>query len=485
MMGPYRNHPVSLLKGGLICVFIAIIAIIATERFEFGLIGILGFYFIFRLWHKTTYTFTEEGIDVTKSTAFKADTNIPYSKISSINLVRSVLDRIFGTVTVSFNINSGVNATAPEVSLILKKDKAEELRVFVESKIHSDMVIGESLAEEERQYVMFSDLEVIMHSFISMPTGTIISSIIFFIYSVIALTQEKAGLSGMFAMFIFLFSLIMPMVNQLLRYFNFRAYRSGDTIFLEHGLLQTYHSSFDIHRINAVRVKSPLFARLLRRSSIQAEVVGINAMTKDSTPTLCLMTSNAHNREIMGLLLPEFVSDDHITLQPKEAKKPLFMKGVAYSLITVIAAAVFIVAVTLNKETVVNDFGGYLVFYTLIGCAVSLAAIMVFACLYGCIVSMRAVGHHFGEEKFTFVYGVIDREMTIMKYDRVQMAAERSGPISRHYGLAQCDVSFLSALGSVGKAQSGYMKADEARYISDTVMARIRDGRYDYRSNEI
>ena len=55
-MGPYRNHPVSLLKGGLICAFISIITVISTERLEFGLIGPVVFYFIFRLWHKTTYT---------------------------------------------------------------------------------------------------------------------------------------------------------------------------------------------------------------------------------------------------------------------------------------------------------------------------------------------------------------------------------------------------------------------------------------------
>ena len=484
MMGPYRNHPVSLLKGGLLCAFISIIAIISSERFELGLIGVVGFYFVFRVWHRTTYSFSEEGIDVTRSTAFKADTNIPYSKIASINLVRSVLDRIFGTVTVSFNINSGVNAASPEVSLILNKAKAEELKVFVESKIHPDMAVREEIPEEDRVYVTFSDIEVITHSFISMPTGSILTSIVFFAYSIVALTQEKSGSSGMFAMIIFLITMGAPVVNQLLRYFNFTAYRSGDTIFLEHGLLQTYHSSFDIHRINAVRVKSPLFARLLRRSSIQAEVVGINAMASDATPTLCLMTSNAHNRWIMQTLLPEFADDFDITLQPKEASRPLFFKGIAYSAITAIIAAIFVAAMMSWKNDIIDQLGNS-VYVAIIACGLALAAISVFANIYGCIVSLRRIGYHFGEEKFVFVYGVVDRETTIMQYDRVQMAEETSGPVSRHYGLAQCEVSFLSALGNVGKARSGYMTADQARYIGDTVMARIQDGRYDYKKNEI
>ena len=482
MMGPYRNHPVQLAKSALIAVVMSAIIIISTEMLEFAVLGLVIFFFSFRIWYKTTYFFDEESIQVNKATAFKADTNIPYSKISSINLTRSIIDRIIGTVTVCFNINSGVNAESPEVSLAMKADKAEELRAFVEMKIHGNIETKEE--EEFHDYVTFRNTEVIMHSFLSMPTGAVISSTFFFIYSVFALFSGKAGASGMFALLIFAFTLLYPMLRQLLRYFNFKAYRSGDTIFLEHGMLQTYHTSFDISRINAVRIQRPFFGRMLRRSYIQAEVVGINAMANDATPTLCLMTSDWHNRMIMEQLLPEFIMDELIIMQPRAAAKPLFLKASIWAAVSAGLAAALCIAMVLNRDEIVEGLGE-MPYYTIMALAIAFASLYVIISFYGCMVSLRQVGYSFGEDKMKFIYGVVDRVTTIMQYDRVQIAEEISGPLARRYGLSTCKVSFLSSRGSVGGAQSGYMISEDARIISDTMMARIRDGRYDYRKNEI
>ena len=483
-MGPYRNHPVLLLKYSIFSLLLAVIVAISTEIYYLILIGIIPMFFLFRIWYKTRYTFDDDGVRVEKSTAFKSDTIIPYSKVSSINIVRSILDRIFGTSTVSFNINSSVNSESPEMSLILKMDVAEELKQFIESKIHGPQM-PETEAEQVREYVTFTDIEVITHSFISMPTGVIISSMFFLIYSIVSFfTSTKEGLSGTFTMFMFVFSMVVPIVRQLLRYFNFKAYRSGDTIYLEHGMFQTYHSSFDVSRVNAVRVRSPMIARLLRRSAIQAEVVGINAMANDATPTLCLMTSDANNRRIMERLLPEFIMDDEITKQPKPARIPLFFKASVYSAIAAIIVTIFCLAM-FNGRTGIEDGIGHAAFMTLIIGSIVLGVIFILMNVFGCIVSMRAIGHHFGEEKFEFVTGVVDRVRTIIQYDRVQTTVEVSGPISRRCGLSKCNVSFLAATRDGGSCSSGYMSQSDAGKVREVVMARLRDGRYDYRKNEI
>ena len=483
-MGPYRNHPVLLLKYVLICVFIGAVIAISTEMYYLGALALIPLFFFIRIWYLTRYTFTEEGVEVLKSTAFRSDTNIPYSKVSAINLVRTVLDRIFGTVTVSFNINSSVNSATPEMTLVLKSDTAEQLKVFVESRMYGTTG-PEEIPEEEYDCIMFNDLEVITHSFISIPTGSVISSVFFLIYSILAfISSSKEGFSGIFAIFLFFFTLVMPVVRKLLRYFNFKAYRKGDTIYLEHGLLQTYHSSFDVSRVNAVRIRSPLFARLMGRSFIQAEVVGINAMANDSTPTLCLTASAAHNRMIMEKLLPEFIMGDDLTLQPKEARIPLFLKAAVYSSIAVAIAASLCWMLFLDRGSVVDEIGE-LAFLTIVIGIIALTSIYVAANIFGCIVSLRRIGYHFGEEKFTFTSGVVDRVTTIMQYDRVQMATEISGPLARHYGMSKCSVSFLSATKDGGRSDSGYMPESAARKVSEIVMARINDGRYDYRKNEI
>lgn len=484
MMGPYRNHPVLLLKYVLICFSLGAIVAISSNMLILLLTGFIPLFFFVRIWFKTRYTFDDDGVKVEKATAFRTDTDIPYSKVSSINIVRSVLDKIFGTSTVSFNINSSVNSETPEMSLVLKMDQAEVLKQFIESKIFGTTEPEEKV-EEFRDYVMFTDSEVILHSFISMPTGAIIWSMFFLVYSIVSfLTSTREGISGMFALFMFVFSMVVPIARQLLRYFNFKAYRSGDTIYLEHGMFQTYHSSFDVSRVNAVRVRSPLLARLMHRSAIQAEVVGINAMANDATPTLCLMTSNANNRRIMEKLLPEFIVDDERTRQPKEARVPLFFKASVYSAIAAAIVAVICIMMFSGRSDIEGEIG-QAAFMTIIIGTIALGSIFILMNMVGCIMAMRVVGYHFGDDKFVFVNGVVDRVTTIVQYDRVQTTVEISGPISRHVGLSKCWVSFLATTKDGSTCCSGYMSQSDIGKVRETMMARLRDGRYDYRKNQI
>ncbi len=483
-MGPYRNHPVLLLKYVLICAFMSVIIAISAQMPILLLVGLIPLFFFVRIWFKTRYTFDDAAVRVEKATAFRTDTDIPYSKVSSINIVRSVLDRIFGTSTVSFNINSSVNSETPEMSLVLKTDQAEELKRFIESKIYGTSESHEEV-EEFREYVTFSDAEVITHSFISMPTGSIITSVFFLIYSIVSfLTSTREGISGIFAFFMFVFSLAVPIARQLLRYFNFRAYRSGDTIYLEHGMFQTYHSSFDVSRVNAVRIRSPMLARLMHRSAIQAEVVGINAMANDATPTLCLMTSNANNRRIMETLLPEFIMDDDMTRQPKEARVPLFFKASVYSAIAAVIVAALCIAMFGSRSSIEGEIG-QAAFLTIIIGAIALGSIFILMNMVGCIMALRVIGYHFGEDKFVFVTGVVDRVTTIVQYDRVQTTIEISGPVSRRVGLSKCWVSFLATTRDGSACCSGYMPQSDIGKVREIMMARLRDGRYDYRKNQI
>ena len=47
-------------------------------------------------------------------------------------------------------------------------------------------------------------------------------------------------------------------------------------------------------------------------------------------------------------------------------------------------------------------------------------------------------------------------------------------------GAARCDLNLLSTVGA-STVTSGVFPAEELEEISSTVMARIRDGRYDFR----
>ena len=85
-----------------------------------------------------------------------------------------------------------------------------------------------------------------------------------------------------------------------------------------------------------------------------------------------------------------------------------------------------------------------------------------------------------GEEIFMFIIGGYDRETDFIRYDKVQMTRVSNGPIQRRFGVSRCTVSLMSSMGAKN-ITSGVFFTNELERVSDEIMARIRDGRYDYR----
>jgi len=85
-----------------------------------------------------------------------------------------------------------------------------------------------------------------------------------------------------------------------------------------------------------------------------------------------------------------------------------------------------------------------------------------------------------GDETFMFITGAYDRQRDFIRYDKVQICSVSAGPIQRHYKVGTARVSLMSAMGAKS-ITSGIFNKEELELIGKEVMARIRDGRYDYR----
>jgi putative membrane protein len=78
----------------------------------------------------------------------------------------------------------------------------------------------------------------------------------------------------------------------------------------------------------------------------------------------------------------------------------------------------------------------------------------------------------------------MDRTVTTMGYDKVQIVRVEKGPIARRYGLAMGSVSLLSSIGG-GNVTSGYFPEEQLDRVHELVMERMANGKYDYHMNEV
>jgi putative membrane protein len=285
------------------------------------------------------------------------------------------------------------------------------------------------------------------------------------------------------ALVLLVVSTILPIVVNSLKYSGFKVHRYENQIYLQHGAIQKYNTRFDVSKINAVRIRRPLFARLVGKACLEAEVVGINAVSKETVPLLCLLVKEMELDRIISGLIPEFVVDIKREKQPKSSAYPLLVKAVVTS-VAILAVAAYPIFWLFSAEAAVGlSDGGIAELIAIQYAAVILTTVAVLWMFYSTYIRLKVCEFGKGEDMFVLVNGIVDRETVIIQYDRVQIVSVAAGLLPRRLGLARGTVSLLSSVGAK-RIKTGYFRKEELSEIGDIMLDRL-NSKYDYRRNNI
>ena len=464
----------------LLCVLFTVMLGAPLEGMIIFLVALaLVFVFILIYWAKTTIVFMPEEAIVESNVFYKRKKNIPYSKIASVNTVRNIFNKIFGTTTLSIHINTSRNPKIPEARFVLDASVAEAIKRDLTARIFNQK--EETYYEEYESVIKFSHGEVVLHSFFGMPTLQASFGFIMIAYSIIsALFFEGSGI--VYSLTFVAISQTIPVIMTIMKYINFKIYRIDDQIHIQYGMLQQYEMKFDVNRINAVRIRRPLFARMMGKSCLEAEVVGLTANSKESIPLLCLMSGRTEIERVIRELVPEFIYEPSMDKQPSVSKYPLLMKASVGSVLSVIILTYPAYWFYFNADTV-----GHLtnlevtILQYVFALALILAVVFLF---YAAHISSHVKAFGKGEELFTVVNGILDREIVTIQYDRVQIFEVGGGQLTTKLGLARGSISLLASEGSK-KIKTGYFSKDSLNEVSDIMLDRLKEGKYCYKKNKI
>lgn len=479
-----RNHPTVIIRHVLNFLWVIIIAlfvwvlpnieentdldrgfVIVRSILPIAAIVAVVLFIMYRRWKLTTFTFGPDEITVERNTLFRLEKHIQYSKLASVNVRRGLFCRITGTSDLLFNINSTVNTAQAEAVLTLKEAEANELRESVSRMVfRKEMTIEEDKNEES--LVRISNVDIILHGLLSQPTLQAIVGIVFGAYTVISVVRD--GFVNIPAAIIFVFSTVWPWVKTILKYYNYRIYRSDDTITVESGLISTYRTSFSTKKINSVRVRSPLLARVVGRSLLEAEVIGL--ANGDGMPLLCPLKNNTIVQKLAHDIVPEFIDIPERESQPKGALVPTMLGSLMTALVFAAIGAIVLIDAMFRTD--------HLTVRYLIAAGIGIA-IPVLVLLHGYMAHhRREIG--MGDGIFMFTIGAFDIETDYILFDKVQICTLSSDIFERRYGMGRCTVSLMSASGKK-ELRSGIFAKESLAPISEEIMTRIKDGRYDYR----
>ncbi|HSV42359.1 MAG TPA: PH domain-containing protein [Methanomassiliicoccales archaeon] len=484
-----RYHPSVILEGlaqlalMFFLIFISAAPLMTTVEAYLVIAAVIGAasFLLFLRWRRTTVQLNENEMVVERNTLFKLKKSIPYSKIASINVDRGIINRVFDTSKLKVNVNTRKNATIPEATLVLKRDLAERIREELSRNMHGSEPVIEA---ETVSVIEIRPLDVLIHGLFSQSTIQTVSGFLllaFAIWEQITATNNVGSGGGLISLLMFFVLTVFPTIMSMVHYANFKVYRIKDTIYLQHGLISTFKTSFNVSRINAVHVRSTMVSRLLGRSYIEAEVIGLGLGKDTKRPVLCLLKKNDVIDLALKELVPEFIYEREVMRQPEAARKIIAAKAAIYSAVIVLFSAylTYVVYATTEGMTMtgiermlINNM------FIIIG-IVSLVGIALWSRK-----AYRIKELTIGDDLFTFVNGVMDRRMTTMSYDKVQIVDISKGPLARRYGLAVGSISLLSSAGGV-TVSSGYFPEERLNQVHEIVMERLSNGKYDHRKNEV
>lgn len=406
----------------------------------FGIAALFAVTLLMRFfaWRRTYLTITDESFIYDKRTLFfKKRVKVRLSGISTVNLQRTLIDRVFGTCTVKLDISSGATAEKTDFRLVFKKDFA--LRFEKEILAAKQEVLIANVTEDNKpshgvstddRIVSFSAAYVIRHALLQTPIGVILVFGAILAGFAIPVVKLWGALSAI-AFFVGFPAAVLLMVGadiikKFVGYYGFTLTKNKKELNISYGLITKQSFRLPFNKTNAVVIKQSFLCRIFRMYYAEILNVGVDDEKEKASPILCLAVNRRQMEEILKASADEFANDFKTKASPPKAYIPQFVKS-----LFIAAMAGVIYWLTVTESNYIQN----IVFICL----------LLFACVGISFAAYRAKGISVGDRLLTVSNGVLKRRTVIVPFAKIQSLEIKKGPISGALGLRKGRVSVLAS----------------------------------------
>ena len=242
-------------------------------------------------WSKTWISIQDQAIVIEKRTVNGSEHVIGIKNISNINLEQNLFEMLMGTCKVKMDTGSLSTANSTDVTIVLKKAKAEAFKDKVESLLRGeDAAAAPREVQEETYDFRAGSGDIIRHGVCSMSVLSILSA-------------------------------VWDIVKDFVRYLDFRVKRQRDRICIRYGVLKKVEYTIPVDMIQALKFRQTLIARLLGKYMVEIVNVGMGDDKAEKNSFLILYSSEKEVYERLRVILPEFaaIAARQVQRQPRSA----------------------------------------------------------------------------------------------------------------------------------------------------------------------
>lgn len=410
------------------------------------LFGILLIVFLYNLivWSQTWISIEKDAIVIERRTLNRKINTIGMQNISNINTEQNLFERVIGTYKIKLDTNSKTTADSTDVKIVLSKPQAEYLKQQVLLRMNDIQAVEEDSIIEEYD-VQYSAKDIILHCCYTASVTSVLFLLGIVIGFVVMLRMARTGVmlldsivnvvGGLVAALIVVISVIQSLVKDFFVYYGFKARRIDNKIYLQHGLLKKRQYTLAVDKINAVKVVSTTFSRMLKRQYVKLICIGVGDEENENSMLLLSETKEDMYRKL-SVLLPEFVLEEaEITKREKQ------------SVCSELPGMIFLYGIMLTTAIVIGIINIFDITQIWIRILVVIACLLVIGFhILAMVLHFYTCGIHVGRNVLTLVNGTFQKEVTWIPYSKIQQITYQQGPICRHFGLAQGTVSILARM---------------------------------------
>ena len=439
------------------------------------------------IWSKTYISLQDNAVVIERNTLNKKKNTIGIRNISNINTEQNLFEMLLGTCKVKLDTNSRSTADSTDVKIILKKADALAFKQEVTRRIRDaetgagqgfsadssagspagfsagspagfsaqqadaagvpgDALRGAGMmpdgdAAETEDYDVRSDLgDILHHGFFSMnilSVAVIILGIggaagtVFQIVGSPDAAQTLIGAaSGILVAALIVASALWDTVKDFVRYYDFRAKRRGDKIYIRYGFLKKLEYTVPVDKIQALRLKQSFVARLGKRYMAEIVNVGMGDDKDEKNSFLILYSTEAKLNEKLAALLPEFLDAAGVMVerQPCPVWAAWSVPALIYTVIVAACAAVC--------ASAMPEYGLW---------AAAGAAALEICLAAGMILKYLTEGSLAGNDFLKLAKGYFSRSYLIVRYRNIQYVRFFRNPLAKACGIRKGQIHLLAS----------------------------------------
>lgn len=390
----------------------------------------------FMRWYKTWIMFEDESIVIERNTLNRKVNTIGMKNISNVNLEQNLFQRLLHVYQVKLDTNSASTANTTDVNIVLSEERARAFQQTVLEHLGKGRAVEKAKGQVEAPDITYSGAEVVKHCLSTLKISWLLIGVAAAVFAVIGLSQrlhEAADLvdilGGSLAVLAFLITTIWNLVGDFFRLYDFRARRSGNKLYLSHGLLKRQEYMIPVEKINSVIIRQNLMARILKRQYVELVCVGLGDEKREGTQIM-LASKKEDLEKNMKLLLPEYEKESRLPLK-KQPTASIYCKIPGYLIQLVICMIGAVLVHRLKPEWLPAEIA-------------VVAVLIVYRVCYE-VLRYQTIGFYCDEEGLAIADGVFTKRIVYIRYDKLQILRTKQGPFYSHYGLYQGELKILAA----------------------------------------